>query len=511
MVPAHPKRADPLASTPAANSEEFSPSRACRLRDVPRWDFESDVVVVGFGTAGASAAIEALAAGARTTLFEAASGPGGTSAMAGGDIYLGGGGGTPVQRANGFHDETEDFFRYMLMAGGPDADEQRTRLYADGALAHFDWLREQGVPYSDRYLPGKVMAPGTGDCLIWSGSEIAWPYNQKAKPCPRGHLPEVVGEMGGRLLAETLARRAEEAGLETHYDARALALVAGEDGRVGGAVLRIDGQVRYARAANGVILCAGGFVLNREMLQRHVPQLSRLAPDALSGGYDDGSGIRMGQSVGGAAIHMDEVFVTLPFYPPASHVKGILVNQAGLRFTNEDAYPGRVAVHCLRQAGDRIFLLVDDEIFEPPTELSRIEIAAVGQTWGEIEGELGLPPETLESTVRIHNRHASRGEDPLFHKTAEWLKPLDRPPFAALACHLGEAFYPYFTLGGLSTLPTGQVLTADRETVPGLYAAGRTCCGLPRSAEGYSSGMSLGDCTFFGRLAGRTAARTPLA
>ncbi len=484
----------------------YSPSRPCRLGHVPAWDFEAEVIVVGFGAAGASAALEAAAAGARVTLFEVASGSGGTSAMAGGDIYLGGNGGTPAQRANGFEDTTEDFFRYMMMAGGPDADEARVRLYAENALAHFRWLVEQGIPYRNTYLPGKRMAPGTGDCLIWSGSEDAWPFNQRARPCPRGHLPEVVGEMGGRLLVDRLARRAEELGVQAHFDARVTALVADEARCVHGVVVRIGDRQRFARARRGVILCTGGFALNAQMLRSYAPQAARLAADALSAGHDDGSGIRMGQSVGGAAIHMDELFTTLPIYPPESHVKGILVNERGQRFINEDAYPGRIAVHCTRQIGDRIFLLVDDGIFEQPTELSRIEVAAVGESWEEVERELSMLEGTLVHSVRVYNRHAARGRDPLFHKTAKWLKALDEPPFAALACHLGKAFYPYFTLGGLRTLPSGEVLDGDGEIVPGLYAAGRTCCGLPRSAEGYSSGMSLGDCTFFGRLAGRSAA-----
>jgi succinate dehydrogenase/fumarate reductase flavoprotein subunit len=485
-----------------------SESRPCRLADVSHWDFESDVVIVGFGSAGASAAIEASAAGAGVAVFEVASGPGGTSAMAGGDIYLGGNGGTPVQQANGFEDSTEDFFRYMMLAGGPDADEERTRLYADNALAHYHWLTEQGIRYRKTLIPGKVQAPGTGDGLIWSGSEIAWPFNERAKPCPRGHLPEVVGEMGGRVLVDTLAARAIALGSRVHYDARAISLVADDAGRVHGLVVRVDGQTRFARARNGVILCAGGFVLNEAMMRQYAPQFTRLAPDSLSAGHDDGSGIRMGMSVGAAAIHMDELFVTLPIYPPESHVKGILVNEQGQRFINEDAYPGRVAAYCTRQVGDRIFLLVDHAIFEQPSELSRIEIAAVGESWEEIERELGMVEGTLVSTLRVFNQHAAKGEDPLFHKTQAWLRVLDEPPFAALACHLGEAFYPYFTLGGLRARPTGEVLTADGETIAGLYAAGRTCCGLPRSAENYSSGMSLGDCTFFGRLAGRAAAES---
>ncbi len=469
------------------------------------------MLVVGFGSAGASAAIEAAEAGSSVALFEVSSGPGGTSAMAGGDIYLGGNGGTPVQRQNGFEDSTEDFFRYMMLAGGPDADEERVRLYAEGALDHFDWLVSQGIPYRKTHIPGKTMMPGTGDCLILSGSEYAWPFNEQAKPCPRGHLPDAVGETGGFLLVSSLAKRVAALGVETHFDTRAQALILDDEGRVCGLVLSVEGEERFARARNGVILCAGGFVLNREMLRQYAPQVARLAEDALSGGYDDGSGIRLGMSAGGAAIHMDELFTTLPIYPPESNVKGILVNERGDRFINEDAYPGRIAIYCTRQVGDRIYLLVDDALFTQPTELQRWEIAAVGETWEEVEDELGMTEGTLTSTVAVHNRHAAKGEDPLFHKSPAWLKPLDEPPFAALSCTIGEAFYPYFTLGGLRVRPTGEVLDVDGAVIPGLYAAGRTACGLPRWAEGYSSGMSLGDCTFFGRLAGRQAATHPLS
>jgi 3-oxo-5alpha-steroid 4-dehydrogenase len=191
----------------------FSPSRPCPLSAVPRWDFEADVIVVGFGAAGASAAIEAAEAGAKVRLFEVASGSGGTSALSGGDIYLGGGGGTPPQRAAGFEDQTEDMVRYMLMAGGPDADEPRVRLYVDNALAHFEWLKRPGLAYRNSYLPGKRLAPATGDCLIWSGSEAAWPFSAQAKPAPRGHLP-VIADLGGRRIVDTLATPARHLGVE---------------------------------------------------------------------------------------------------------------------------------------------------------------------------------------------------------------------------------------------------------------------------------------------------------
>ncbi len=487
-------------------SESYSTSRPCPLREIPSFDIEADVLIVGFGAAGASAAIEAADSGATVAIFEVASGSGGTSAMAGGDIYLGGNGGTSAQRENGFEDKTEDFFQYMMMAGGPDADEERVRLYAEGALDHHEWLKAQGVPYRDTYIPGKPVMPGTGDCLILSGSEFAWPFKEKAKPCPRGHLPEAIGETGGFFLLDALTKRVQALGVDIHFDSRALSLVTDDVGLVCGLVVVEGGQKKFARARGGVVLCTGGFALNEEMLRQYAPLRKRLADDGLSGGYDDGSGIRMGMSVGGAAIHMDELFMTLPFYPPESHVKGMLINDKGSRFINEDAYAGRVAHFIASQIGDQFYLLVDDAIFEQPSEYSRIEIAAVGETWEEVETELGMTPGTLVASVEVYNRHAANGEDPLFHKDASWIKALDEPPFAALACHLKEAYYPFFTLGGLSVRPTGEVLTTEGGVVPGLYAAGRTACGLPRWGKGYSSGMSLGDCTFFGRTAGLSAA-----
>jgi predicted oxidoreductase len=95
----------------------------------------------------------------------------------------------------------------------------------------------------------------------------------------------------------------------------------------------------------------------------------------------------------------------------------------------------------------------------------------------------------------------------LFHKSAEWLTQLSLP-LAAVDCSPGRGtFYPFFTLGGLDTKVTGEVLTPEGEVIPGLYAAGRTACGVPRTAAGYCSGISVGDASFSGRKAGRSAAQ----
>jgi len=485
---------------------DCSPSHPLRLQDVDVFDLETDVAIVGFGAAGACAAIEARQAGADVVVFEVAAAAGGSAALSGGEFYLGGSGGTPVQQAAGFRDETEDFFRYLMLAGGPGADEARVRLYAGNAAAHYHWLSDQGVPFKGTYLPGKWLEPLTDDTLVWSGSEKAWPFAGQAKPAPRGHAAQMAGWGAGRIIMERLSARALALGAQARFSSRALALIADADNGVHGLVARIEGELRTVRARRAVILCAGGFICNETMLRRYAPAAAN-CPIPTSGGNDDGSGIRMGISVGAAAIHMDQFFATRPFFPPESLVKGIFVNELGQRFINEDAYHGRVTQYMLRQPDGRVWLLVDNAIFARPMTRPDVEIAAVAESWAELERELGMPGGELVHTVENYNRNAAQGLDPLWHKHADYLQPLLEPPFAALS--YAQADYPasMFTLGGLATLPDGRVLDADGTAIPGLYAAGRTACGIPRWGDGYSSGMSLGDSTFFGRQAGRHAAR----
>ncbi|RJF93161.1 FAD-dependent oxidoreductase [Sphingomonas cavernae] len=483
---------------------DFTTARPFRHDQVERWDGETDVAIIGFGAAGACAAIEAAGAGARVTLFESGSGSGGASALSGGEIYLGGGGGTDAQRAAGFEDSTEALEAYLMMAGGPDADAVKVALYARESLNHYQWLRDQGVPYKGTFLPGKIIEPAEDDTLIWSGSEAAWPFSETARPAARGHTIQFMGWGGGRKLVDILEARVRALGVDIQTDARALSLIADAAGRVTGVVVRIDNQPRFVRAQRGVVLATGGFCMNQDMLRRYTPQTMRLNDPI--GENDNGSGILMGMGAGGDAIHMDEFFTTCPWIIPESLVKGIFVNERGQRFINEDCYHGRVSRTMLDQPGDRVFLLVDNAIFERPLDLARIEIAAVGETWEEVERELAMPEGTLAHTVHTFNRYAAEGQDPIYRKALEWLKPLNEAPFAALELNIRTSFFSFFTLGGLNTRPSGEVLDRAGEPIPGLYAAGRTTSGLPRWGHGYSSGLSLADCTFFGRMAGRAVA-----
>lgn len=470
---------------------------------VAQWDYEADVVVIGFGATGACAAIEAANAGAQVLLFERNAGSGGASGLSGGEIYIGGGGGTEVQRAAGFEDSTEDFAAYLKMAGGPCVDEAKCDLYAAQALSHFAWLKAQGVPYRGNYLPGKHIEPTDDSTLIWSGSEAAAPFCDQARPAPRGHVIQHMGWGGGRPLVDTLEAAARKAGAQIIVDARALALIV-EGERVVGTIMRIDNQPRYVRARKAVVLATGGFVMNEAMRRKYCPDSFRV--NSPIGDKDDGTGIELGLSVGGDAIHMDQFFTTCPWTMPESHAYGVFVNVHGQRFINEDCYHGRVSRCAVDQPGGRVYQLLDNAHFTQPLEIAGITIAGTGETWAEVEQELGMAEGTLSVSMDFYNRHAREGRDPLFDKRPPILTPLDQGPFVALELNFQTSYFSFFTLGGLKTSTDGEVLDRAGTPIPGLFAAGRCTSGLPAWGHGYSSGMSLADCTFFGRQAGRKAA-----
>jgi 3-oxo-5alpha-steroid 4-dehydrogenase len=490
-------------------SAKTTPTQPRRARNIDEWHMETDVAIVGFGGAGGCAAIEAADAGADVTIFEVASDSGGSTALSSAEIYMGGGGGTRVQKACGFEDSTEDMFTFMMMAAGPQADEAKIRNYCDNSLEHFNWLCDMGVPFKDSFHETRAIMCLTDDGLLYTGSEKAHPYNQHAKPAARGHNLYVEGDNGGPLFMKIVTESVEKREkISIEYEVRALTLITDDNDEVVGLVVRKDQQEINVRARKGVILCAGGFVMNEEMLQKFAPKLTH-GNSPIGNPGDTGSGILMGMGVGAAAINMHEGFISLPYYPPASITGGILVNDKGQRFINEDVYHARLGNAILENSGERFYFIVTVEQYGDYEQMNFMgaEVCGTGETLQELEEELQLPEGSLQHTVSYYNEMAAQGKDPLFHKQAEWLEQLEAPLVALDVTPGRGTFWPYFTLGGLDSRPTGEVLTADGNEIPGLYAAGRTACGVVRRAEGYASGMSVGDATFSGRMAGIAVAK----
>jgi 3-oxo-5alpha-steroid 4-dehydrogenase len=468
--------------------------------DVTQWSDDVDVVVVGFGMAGGSAALEAARSGARVLLLERAAVYGGTSAMAGGHFYLGGG--TAVQKATGIDDSAEEMAKY-LTAVSKDPESDKIEAYAHDSVEHFDWLEALGFEFERSFFPGKaVIQPGT-EGVMYTGNEKVWPFSEMAKPAPRGHKVPVPGDTGGaKLVLDCLNDRLIEAGVEIRYETGASALVVDGDAVVGIAWRKFK-ETGFIRS-KAVVIAAGGFVGNADMVTKYAPSLGeKLFP--LASTYDDGLGLRLGASVGGAWKFMDEPFQTAPFYPPSVLVKGLIVNKNGDRFVAEDSYHSRTSAFVLEQPDSAAYLIVDSKHIEHPS-FPLCPFIDGWETVEEMAAGLGLDAEKLRATLYRYNQYAERGEDPDFHKAAEWLAPQDHGPWGAYDLTLGKALYAGFTMGGLATTVDGEVRREDGDVIPGLYAAGACAANIAQDAKGYASGLQLGDGSYFGRRAGRHAA-----
>jgi succinate dehydrogenase/fumarate reductase flavoprotein subunit len=227
---------------------------------------------------------------------------------------------------------------------------------------------------------------------------------------------------------------------------------------------------------------------------------------ALGNSYDDGRGIRLGESVGGVADHMEGAFFTSPFYPPEEAVRGIVVNKRGERFVTEDSYHSRVSAFVFDQPEQAAYLILDAATMVEPAYHFQPLIDG-WETVAEMEKALGIPEGRLAGTLDEYNAAAATGEDPQFHKAREYLVPLDHGPWGAYDLTPGACFYSGFSCGGLRVNPDGQLLRTDGTVVTGAYAAGACASNIAVDGRGYASGIQLGEASYFGRRCGRHAAK----
>ena len=471
---------------------------------ISHWDHEADVVIAGYGIAGAAAAVEAARAGADVLVLERTGSWGGAAAMAGGFIYLGGG--TALQTACGFSDSVDNMAAFLNAAMGPGADEARIADYCAGSVAHFDWLVDCGVTFKSEFFGEPGWEPMGDQGLMYSGGENSFPFNTVAAPAPRGHVPQMSNKKQGEasagfMLMKPLVDTAETAGARALYDVRVQQLIVNTGGRVVGVIARRYGSELNIRASRGVVLATGSFAYNEAMVAQYAPRIA--GRPAASIEQHDGRAIQMAQALGADLAHMDATEVAI-FADPQQLVRGILVNSRGQRYVAEDTYPGRIGQLTLYHQDNTAYLIIDGEAQEEAMNSLSPQLMMRPPTWvaetvAELENEIGLAPGSLQATVAAYNEGAGRGEDPLLHKKPQWLRPIGSP---VGAIDLRESTGG-FTLGGLATTLDAEVLHVSGDPIPGLFAAGRSAAGL--AAWGYASGVSLGDGSFYGRRAGRAA------
>ncbi len=515
------------------------------------WDEEADVVVVGFGGAGACTALEARARGADVLVVDRFTG-GGATAISGGVVYAGGG--THIQADAEVSDDVEAMYAYLSMEVKDAVAPETLRRFCEQSAENIRWLEGHGVPFEGSLCPVKTSYPSDKYFLYFSGNESFAPFADKARPAARGHRAKGKGLPGASFYAPLQAATAES-GVRVSDYSLATELIREGDRVVGVVVQRIEGtqarwkhrllaklatkinpyhpktarrmrkhiadiEARHAttrrfRARSGLVLSAGGFVYNRELVAEHAPGYRPGFP--LGTTSDDGSGIGLGQSAGGATSHMHRVSAWRFINPPEAFTRGVLVDAGGDRYVNEQLYGAAVGEAMVERAAGAAFLVIDHALWK----LAKSQVGG-GQThWFQTAPTLlnlytnarkadsiealakRCKMERLPQTVAAYN--AQNGDDP-FGKTAHAV--LKTPPFYSIDCCIASRRFPCptLTLGGLVVdEQTGAVQRDDGTSVPGLYAAGRNAVGV--CSQQYVSGLSIADCVFSGRRAGRHAAQ----
>lgn len=525
------------------------------------WDATADVVVVGYGGAGVAAALAARESGADVLALDRYLGGGATN-LSGGVVYAGGG--TRIQRAAGVDDDAENMFSYLQREVGDAVSEETLRRFCAQSPAMIDWLTGHGVPFDPSLCPFKTSYPTDDYYLYFSGSENSGGFREAAAPRPRGHRAHGPG-VSGKKLYGPLAASAAAHGVRLRTGTRVTGLVV-EAGRVVGVeavtvdhaspgvrrrfaaltrisakpgvyhqglraamqrlIARIErrhGRPIRVRARSGVILSTGGFIANGAMVREHAPDYPWHQGLPLGTAGDDGSGIALGRSVGGATDRMDSLSNWRFIAPPSAYLGALAVDVHGRRMVDESRYGAALGAAIAEAPRHRAWLLVDADlaararrqIGEQTVWFQRLQLERLlrigsvsAATVEEAATRAGIDPAGLRRTVDAHNGAIAQGlPDPL-GKPDDLRSPARTAPFTLLDISFTDRLgypMPMLTLGGLVVdEETGAVRTEQGEAVDGLYAAGRTAVGI--CSNSYVSGLSLADCIFSGRRAGAAAA-----
>lgn len=466
------------------------------MNDSEADDYE--VIVIGGGGAGMSAAIEASRAGARVALCEAGPRLGGSTALAGGLFYAAG---TPQQKSLGVDDSADAMYAEVTALNGATSKAEVVRRLAEEGPATLAWLQSLGVAFP----PERLSSPD-------------------GRAAPRAHEPEGFGARIAECLDAELHRCAVDVVLKTRIER----LVTDSNGSVVG-VRTSDGDVR----CKAVVIATGGYGGSPQWVQRMLPKARPVGDWVWHVGHamNRGDGLRMGEEAGADIQGEDSALLLVtPGFHKDFEVIGpdwaLLVNAKGERFLREDGAYWELAEGIEAQSEPRAFYVFDRQRFEDARPHPRVlEALAAGSitvsyvpkvfeeqlkkgrvleapSIAALAAKIGVEAATLERTVERYNELARRGEDLDFGKAPASLKPISRAPFYAIEVRPAILVV---TGGGLPIDEQARVQSKTGKPIPGLFAAGETT-GNVYGRYYVGSGYAIASAITFGRIAGREAA-----
>lgn len=443
---------------------------------------DCDVVIVGAGGAGLTAAVRATQEGAKVLVLEKMPMVGGNSLKASGGMNCAG---TKFQEAEGITDSGVAEFIEDTMNGGHQLNDiDLVTTMAENSSEAVDWLESIGAP-----LPKVAATGGTTHKYL--------------------HSPED-GSPVGVFLIEKLSAAVEENGIEVMLNTKATQILM-EDGAAVGVMAEDDDHV-YTVNAKSVILATGGFGSNFELMCSFNPSLENAVTTNHPGATGDG--IMMAEEVGAATVDMDQIQLHPTVYQATSmlvsekmrSLGAILVNQEGVRFCNDLATRDAVSAAELEQTGGYAYIIFDQNLVDhnnSAKEYIEKGMASEGETYEELAENMGLEGDAIQSFVETMdkwNAAVAAGVDEEFGRNNGMDDDLSTAPYYAIQIAPGI----HHTMGGIKINPKAEVIDTDGNVIPGLYAAGETTGGVHGGNR--IGGNAVCDFVVFGRIAGLGAA-----
>lgn len=456
--------------------------------EVREAEYSADVIVLGGGGAGLTAAIEAAQNGASVILVEKMPMVGGNTLISGGEMAA------PsnwLQGEEAIEDSKDQFYEDILKGGDNENNPELVRVLADNATEDAEWLRDEvGVTFED-YM------------LFFGGHSVK-----------RSLVPK---DASGVELIEKLSAKAEELGVITHLNTAATELVQ-EDGKVVAIKVDYKGEEIKYNATNGVIVATGGFGSNLEMRVKHNPDMNEKILSTNSVG-STGDGIVMAEALGADIVDM-EYIQTYPTCDPETGTllyvgdvrlegRSILVNKEGKRFVEELERRDVISKAVVEQTDSVSYMFWDESAMEASKvnvkhkkeydQLIAEKKLVKANTIEEAAEFFGIDAKELKNTVAKYNEYAQNGKDLEFNKRGE-LVPFAEGPYYIMKSKPAI----HHTMGGIKINTNAEVVDKNGEVIKGLYAAGEVTGDIHGTNRLGSD--AIADITVFGRIAGRNAA-----
>ncbi len=478
---------------------------------------DADVVVVGAGGAGLTAAITAKQAGKNVVVLE-------KKAIAGGNSTLSTGGmnaaKTKLQDKNKFGESAgvektlKKVEKYPELKSLADKVKGEFEEYKKNPQGYFDSV---DLFVLDTMVGGKnknnrtlveTLANNSAKAIDWlkeNGADLCQVGSFGGASVKRIHKP--VNKEGktiavGSYLVPILQKKAEELGVKIIYEAAAKEILV-KDGAVVG--VKADG---YLVNAKSVVIATGGFAGNAEMVEKLKPELKGMATTNTSGMVGDG--IKMAEAVGANTVDMDQIQIhpTVEFDSKSLITEGlrgdgaILVNSEGKRFTDEVNTRDAVSQAELKQPGGFVWLIVDQNMADKSGVIAgyiKKGYAKPGKTLEELAKTIGVNEANLKATLNTWNGYVASKKDPEFNRTS-FTNTLDKAPYYAIKVSPAV----HHTMGGIQINEKAEVLNKEKKVIKNLFAAGEVTGGVHGANR--LGGNAVADFVVFGRISGQSAA-----